>query len=473
MGNYIMELDSENIASIQGKYLMQSWSTQRGYNPIPVRDVEGCWIHTLDGRKIFDLRSAHECINLGFKHPKVLDAMRKQMETVLYVTDDFATHPTAVLAKRLSEITPGSPEKRVWFGQSGAAAIEAAIKGARFYKYNQNTKKIQNKKDAPHFYPGAYKIISRYRSYHGATSGAMSISGDPRRWFQEPYMIPGAIFAPEAFCFRCPLNHHYPECNIACADYVEHMLEMEGGGDKVAGVIVETVVGSNGIIPPPQEYLPRLREICDKWDVLLIVDETMSGMGRTGKLFAFEHYDVTPDIIVLGKALGVYCPLSAAIFSQKVAQSFEDNIFGHGQSFAGHALACAAGLTTLELLLEDGLLEQSRQMGTYLETKLAPLADRHPSIGDIRGLGLFWTIELVKDAESKEPLRQVNEKYASTVVSDLARVLLEEHDVYIPADKYGIWIVPPLVVSREEIDYIVEAIDKSLFIADDFIKRTK
>lgn len=465
-----MSSDLEHFDSVQGKHLMHSWSIQDGYKPIPVSNVEGCWIHTTDGRKIFDLRSAHECINLGFKHPKVLEAMRKQMESVIYVTDDFATPPTAALAQRLSELTPGSPEKRVWFGQSGAAAIEAAIKGARFYKYNQNATKIQYKSDSPHFYPNAYKIISRYRSYHGATSGAMSVSGDPRRWFQEPYVVPGMIFAPEAFCFRCPLNHTYPECNLACADYVEHMIEMEGGGEKVAAVIVETVVGSNGIIPPPRDYLPRLREICDKWDVLLIIDETMSGMGRTGKLFAFEHYDVTPDIIVLGKALGVYCPLSAAIFSQKVAQSFEDNVFGHGQSFAGHALACSAGLASLEVLLDDGLLNQSHQMGTYLEEKLMPLASRHPTIGDIRGLGLFWTIELVKDPESKEPLRQVNEKYAPTIVSEIARILLEEHDIYIPTEKYGIWIVPPLVVSQEEVDFIVDAIDQSLIIADEFIK---
>jgi taurine--2-oxoglutarate transaminase len=196
----------------------------------------------------------------------------------------------------------------------------------------------------------------------------------------------------------------------------------------------------------------------------------MSGMGRTGKLFAFEHYDVAPDIIVLGKALGVYCPLSATIFNQKIAQTYENNIFGHGQSFAGHALACAAGLASLEVLLDDGLLNHSRQMGVYLEEKLLPLATRHPSIGDIRGLGMFWTIELVKDPESKEPLRQVNEKYAPTIVSEIAKILLEKHDIYIPTEKFGIWIVPPLVASKEEVDFIVDAIDQSLFIADEYIE---
>lgn len=465
-----MTRHDENFSEVQKKYLMQCWSAQGVYAPIPIQRTEGCWIYTTDGRKIFDLRSAHECINLGFRHPKVLEAMRRQMESVIYVTDDFATEPTAELARTLAEITPGDKQKRVWFGVSGAGAIEAAIKGARFYKYNQRIMGANPQEQPGLMYPYPYKIISRYRSYHGATTGAMSISGDPRRWFQEPFVMPGVIFAPDAYCFRCPLNQTFPECNLACAEYIDQMIEMEGGPEKVAAVIVEPVVGSNGIIPPPDGYLPKLRAICDRWDVLLIVDETMTGLGRTGKMFAFEHYDIVPDIIVLGKALGVYSPLSATIFSRKVAEVFDDNLFGHGQSYSGHALSCAAGLASIEVLLNDGLLEQAREKGDYLGKKLLPLADRHISIGDIRGLGLFWTIELVVDAVTKEPVRKVNEKYTPTVVSTIARFLLEEKNIYIPADKFGLWIVPPLIVSEQEIDFLVEAIDEALFIADREVK---
>ena len=456
----------ENFRDLQKKHLMQCWSIQGKYDPIPVKRTEGCWITTTDGRKIFDLRSAHESINLGFRHPKVLAAMRSQMDSVVYVTDDFATEPTAKLACTLAEITPGDPGKKVWFGTSGAGAIEAAIKGARFYQYNCRIKKGASPESSSLLYPIPYKIISRYRSYHGATSGAMSVSGDPRRWLQEPFVAPGVVFAPEAYCFRCPLKQTYPGCNLACADFIDSMIEMEGGADQVAAVIVEPVVGSNGIIPPPQGYLPKLRAICDQWGVLLIVDETMTGLGRTGKMFAFEHYDIVPDIIVLGKALGVYSPLSATIFSQKIAEVFEENLFGHGQSFSGHALSCAAGLASIEVLLNEGLLEQTRERGIYLESKLAPLARRHISVGDIRGLGLFWTIELVSNAATKEPVRQVNEKYTPTVVTEIARYLLEEKNIYIPADKFGIWIVPPLIVSEQELDFLVEAIDDALFIAD-------
>jgi len=462
--------NSEDIGAVQRSYLMQSWGLQGRYDPIPVEKTEGCWIHTADGRKIFDLRSAHECINLGFRHPKILQAMRVQMEKVVYVTDDFATEPTAKLAKTLAEITPGNPNKRVWFGQSGAAAVEAAIKAARFYKYNQMIKNGLPTTPGPHLYPYPYKIISRYRSYHGATTGAMSVSGDPRRWLQEPFVMPGVVHAPDAYCYRCPFNQTYPSCNVACVEYIDLMIELEGGSAKVAAVIIEPIVGSNGIIPPPPEYLPRLREICNKWDILLIVDETMTGFGRTGKMFAIEHYDVVPDIMVVGKALGVYCPLTATIFSHKIAKTFEENLFGHGQSYSGHALACAAALAGIKVLQDEGIVDHAREMGDYLGRGLNALTEKHRMIGNVRGLGLFWTIELVKDRDTKEPLRRATEKYARTVVSEIAEYLLQEKNIYIPADKFGIWIVPPLIVTREEIKFLIDALDEALTFAGTEVK---
>jgi taurine--2-oxoglutarate transaminase len=229
-------------------------------------------------------------------------------------------------------------------------------------------------------------------------------------------------------------------------------------------------VGSNGIIPSPPDYLPRLREICDKWDILLIVDETMTGFGRTGKMFAIEHYGIVPDILVVGKALGVYCPLTATIFSNKVAKAFEENLFGHGQSYSGHALACAAALASINVLQEDGIVDHVRKMGEYLGHRLTALAEKHRSIGNVRGMGLFWTIELVKDRASKEPLRRATEKYARTVVSQISEYLLREKNIYIPADKFGVWIVPPLIVTQKEIDFLVDAIDDALAIADTEVK---
>lgn len=445
---------------------MQCWSSQEGYDPIAVDRTEGCWIHTSDGRRIFDLRSAHECINLGFNHPRVIAALKRQLEQVIYVTDDFATEPTGALARRLAELTPGSSNKRVYFAQSGAAAVEAAIKGARLFQYNRMFHEggIRHA-DAPGQYPYPYKIISRYKSWHGSTASASSVSGDPRRWFQEPLTVPGVVFAPEANAFRPPFGtpENYVEENL---NYLEYIIENEGGSNKVAAVILEPVVGSNGIIPAPPGYLRGVRDICDRWGLLMIVDETMTGMGRTGKLLAIEHSDVEPDIIIMGKALGAYCPLTATVFSEKVSASFDKHIFGHGQSYSGHALGCAGALAALDVLLEDGVLNDVEKKGQYLESKLRELAEKHSCVGDVRGIGLFFTMELVADRQTKEPLRKTTEKYSRTIVKDVSEFLFKEKNIYVPSDKFGIWVVPPLIVTEQEIDWFCAGIDEALDMVD-------
>ncbi len=460
-------MNPNDFAPVQARHLMQCWSSQKGYAPIPVAETRGCWIHTTDGRRIFDLRSAHECINLGFNHPQVLAAMRAQMEKVIYVTDDFATAPTAELCQRLARLAPGGPDKKVFLSQSGAVAVEAAIKAARLYQYNRVFKSSGTPPDidAPMQYPYPYKIISRYRSWHGSSAGAASASGDPRRWFQEPFNLPGVVFAPDAHAYRSCFGER-SEAVQANLDYFDYIIEQEGGSNKVAAVLIEPVVGSNGIIPPPPAYLQGLRALCDKWNLLLIADETMTGMGRTGRLFATEHYGIEPDIIILGKALGVYCPLAATIFSEKVSRSFDDHIFGHGQSFSGHALGCAAAVASLDVLQSEGFLEHVRNEGEYLGMRLRELASRHPSVGDVRGLGFFWTLELVKNRATKTPLRRATEKYSPTLVNRLSEFLLREHQVYIPSDKFGLWVVPPLIATRDELDFVLRAIDAALTLAD-------
>ena len=458
---------AQTIRDQQRQHLMHCWGVQGAYDPVPIAYTEGCYLVTSEGRRIFDLRSAHECINLGYRHPTVLDAMRAQMDSVVYVTDDFATAPTAQLAQRLAHLAPGSPNKRVWFGSSGAASVEAAIKGARLYQYQRMMKRGTSNLLPSAQYPYPYKIITRYRSWHGATAGAASAGGDPRRWFQEPLTIPGVVHAPDTQSFRRLFGHTHEASGMASAAYIDEMIELEGGANEVAAVLVEPVVGSNGITPPPPGYLPRLREICDARDVLLIVDETMTGMGRTGKLFAFEHYGIEPDIIVMGKALGVYCPLSATIFSEKVSAAFKTNVFGHGQSYSGHALACSAANASLDVLLDGGLLAHTVAMGTYLGERLHELAARHPLVGEVRGLGLFWTLDLIADPVSRAPLRHPTQKYAPSPLRAMADYLLDTHDIYVPGDKFGLWIVPPLIVTQSELDMLVAAFDDTLlWLAD-------
>lgn len=455
------------ISQTQKKHVLQCWASQEDYNPIPVHRTEGCWMYTDGGKKIFDLRSAHESINIGYNHPKVIQAMSSQFGKVVYVTDDFATEPTSKLAEKLSNVTPGSPNKKVWFGQSGAAAVEAAIKICRFYKYQQHFRERKKKSEGNHSYPYPYKIISRYRSWHGATSGAISVSGDPRRWFSEPLSVPGVVFAPDVYPYRSPMGED--EDGLRAAEYMRYMIEMEGGSDYVAALIVEPVVGSNGIIPAPKAHMQRIREICDEFEILLIADETMTGMGRTGKLLAIEHYDIEPDIIIMGKALGVYCPLSACIVSEKVARTFDKNIFGHGQSYSGHALACTAALSTLEVIEDENLLHHTVAMGDYLETGLRELKSRHSSIGEVRGIGLMWTLELVKNRTTKEPLRNVSQKYEENPIKMMAEYLLKEKNIYVPGDKFGLWITPPLIVTKQEIDFLLDGFDHALTITDKYI----
>jgi len=458
-------LEAVDIGRLQAAHVMQCWAAQGDYTPIPVKRTEGCWIITPDGRRIFDLRSAHESSNIGFNHPRVLTAMREQMEKIVYVTDDFATEPTARLAARLASLSPGGPNKKIFFSQSGAAAVEAAVKGARLAQYNRLFHGNGLPADAPRQYPLPFKIISRYKSWHGATAGAGSVSGDPRRWFQEPFTDPGVVFAPEANSDRPMFGGGSGEVDRHL-EYLDYLIEHEGGRGRVAAMIVEPVAGSNGIIPAPPGYLQGIRNLCDKWGLFMIVDETMTGMGRTGRLFAVEHDGVVPDILIMGKALGAYCPLAATIFSESVAREFEAHIFGHGQSFAAHALSCAAALASLEVVSEPGFLDEVTRKGIRLGKQLDDIASRHRYIATVRGLGLFWTIELRKDTDAGVPLRKFTQKYETGVMQRISRYLLEEKNIYVPGDKFGIWIVPPLVVSDDEIDWLTEALDDTLTMAD-------
>lgn len=454
------------IASYQ-QHLLPCWSALQGYQPIAVSHTEGCYIHTKDGRKIFDLRSAHECINIGYNHPDVLAAMRTQMEMCVYVTDDFATDATAQLAEKLCSMVPGSDPKRVWFGQSGAASVEAAIKAARFYKYRQIFHENRSAYDATS-YPYPYKIVSRYRSWHGATAGALSVSGDPRRWFTEPMVQPGVVFGPDVYPYRSPFGED-PD-GLKSAAYLRYMIEMEGGKEYVAAIIVEPVVGSNGIIPAPKPYMRAVRDLCDEFDLVFIVDETMTGMGRTGKFLAIEHYDVVPDIVILGKALGVYCPLSACVFTEKIWKTFQTTPFGHGQSFSGHALGSAAALASISVIEKEGLLNHVQMMEVYLKERLDTLKQHHISVGEVRGLGMMWTLELVLDRETREPIRKPNQKYRDNPVRELAAFMLHEKNIYIPADKFGVWITPPLITTKYQIDTLISALDEALLITDNYAR---
>jgi len=444
---------SDQIIDITARYTFGTWRFQKGWKPLHVVDAEGCFFTDSNGKRYLDFSSQLMCVSLGYGNKAVTKAIEDQARSLPYIGPGFATDVRAELTMELLEVLPKGLEK-FFFTTSGTDANEAAFKIARMVT-------------------GKTKIISRYRSYHGSTMGSIAATGDPRRWAMEPAgKIPGVIFAPEVNCYKCPIRHDYPACGVACVEYVEHMIENES---DVAAVMIEPVVGTNGILIPPVEYMPRLREICDKHGVLLIADEVMTGWGRTGAWFAVDHWGVTPDILTTAKGITTaYMPLGLCATTKKVADYFDDHFFSHGHTYEAHPLTLAPAVAAIAEIKRLDLVERANEMGRYLGEKLRALKERHPSIGDVRGIGLFYAVELVKDRESKEPLNTKAEKISGVpLVVDKVAAEMMKNGVFLQAWISHFIFAPPLIVSKEEIDIAVKEFDKALSIADGVVTASK
>jgi taurine--2-oxoglutarate transaminase len=362
----------------------------------------------------------------------------------------MSTRSRALLAKVLSEITPGDLA-RVFISLGGAEANEAAVKIC-------------------HQYTGRRKIITRYRAYHGGTATSMSMStGDPRSWAQ---VLGGTeiITVPLPYCYRCMLGQKYPECDLKCVQYIDEAIELEGGSEKVAGIIFEPVTGGNGVVVPPPEYFPLLRKICDKWEILMIADEVMTGFGRTGKWFAMDHWNVVPDIMTMAKGLtSGYLPLGATIARKHIGDRFKELFFSHGATYAGHTLGCTAALSVISIYQTDNLIENSSRMGNYLFERAMELRENHPCVGDVRGLGLLVGLELVKNRKTKEPITAVNAKVRMGMNPKLEMVkkLGELGMMTMAANPSNVVVMaPPLIVTKDEIDEGISKMDRVLSIGD-------
>src|SRR5690348_3429791 len=364
-------------------YVLYSWSVQNAINPIAVDRAEGRYFFDYDGNRYLDFASQLVNVSIGHSHPKVVQAIKDQAEKLATIGPPMASESRSRLGKLLAEVTPGDL-RMSFFTNGGAEANENAIKLARWYT-------------------GRHKIIARYRSYHGATGGAITLTGDPRRWPAEPG-LPGVVRMFDPYTYRCPAGHPDPCPVCTGAPHLEEILMYEGP-HTVAAVILETVTGTNGIIVPPDGYLQSIRETCDKYGVLLITDEVMAGWGRTGQWFAVDHWDVVPDIITTAKGINSgYVPLGAMTVRDHVYEAIKDKFFAGGLTYSGHPLACAVGVASVETFRDEGIVENSAAQGEYLFGALGDLADRHPSIGEVRGRGLFWGIELVRNRDTREPL---------------------------------------------------------------------
>jgi taurine--2-oxoglutarate transaminase len=443
----IQQLTSTEVTELTRKYTYGTWRRQQGWNPLHLMDAEGCYFVDVTGKRYLDFSAQLMCVTLGHKNPAVIEAIVEQARKLPYVAPGYATDVRAELTKLLLEVLPKGLEK-FFFTTSGTEANEAAFKIARMVT-------------------GKTKIISRYRSYHGSTMGSIAATGDARRWAMEPAgKIPGVIFAPEVNCYKCPILHSYPSCNIACAEYLEHMIVNES---DVAAVIVEPVVGTNGVLVPPKEYMPRLRKICDAHQVLLIADEVMTGWCRTGKWFAMDHWGVAPDILTTAKGItNAAIPLGLCATTGKIASYFDDHFFAHGHTYEAHPLTLAPAVASINEMKRLKLNERAVELGAYLGQKLNELKSRHVSIGDVRGIGLFWAVDLVKNQKTKTPFNTMSEKVAGkTLVVDKVAAQMMGNGVFIVAWMSHFVIAPPLIITREEIDKGVAALDEALKIADD------
>jgi taurine--2-oxoglutarate transaminase len=440
MNNVMSKLSTQEIVKLNKQYTLFSWSVQSAINPIPIVRAQGIYFWDSDGKKYIDFSSQLMNMNIGHQHPKVIKAIQEQAAQLCYAHPGMATEARGLLGQKIAEVAPGDL-KKTFFCLGGAEANENAIKISRLYT-------------------GRNKILARYRSYHGATHGAIALTGDYRRLPVEPAM-PGVVHFLDPFCYRCPFGWTIDTCHRECISHVEEVINYEGP-DHIAAVIMEGVTGSNGLIVPPDDYWPRVREICNRFGILLISDEVMSGWGRTGKWFAVDNWNVVPDIITTAKGItSGYVPLGAVIVSEPIADYFEDKMLWCGLTYSGHPLACAAGIATIDVYSEDGLLQNANKVGKYLGERLETIKLHHPCVGDVRYIGLFTAIEIVTDKTTKKPIDSL---------PDVGK-FLRDNGLFTFIFHNVIFVVPPLCIKESQIDEGLTIVDDALNGIDKMIKQ--
>jgi taurine--2-oxoglutarate transaminase len=431
-------MSSEEIVRLSREHTFFSWSAQGAIDPIAIDRAEGVYLYTPEGQRILDFNSQLMSVNIGHGDRRVIDAITAQATKLQYVQPAFATEPRARLGQKLAEILPGDLDK-VFFTLGGAEAIENAIKLARAFT-------------------GRHKILARYRAYHGATLGAMTLTGDPRRWANEPALV-GVV--------RYPDTHRWGEAEPRPAaealQGLEDVVRYEGA-HTIAAIFLETIVGTNGILIPPDGYIQGVREICDRHGILMVADEVMAGFGRTGKWFAIQHWDTVPDLMTMAKGLtSSYLPLGAVAMSRKIADHFDTNFYYGGLTYSSHAVSCAAALANIGVYEEDGLLENATRLGAVMRHHHEALAAKHPSVGAHRNLGLFGILDLVRSRDPWTPLTPFNG------TSDEMKAIgkyFREHGLYTMVANNSIHTNPPLCITEEQLGEGFAIIDAALDIAD-------
>ncbi len=439
-------LTRQEIVELTRETTLYEWAVQSAMKPIVIDHAKGIYFWDVDGKRYIDFNSAQMCVNIGYGDERVIDAITKQLKKASFIPPTVATTEVrAELGRLLQEITPMRSGK-AFFTNGGAEANENAIKIARWVT-------------------GRQKIVTRYRSYHGATAGAITLSGDPRRWAAEPG-IPSVVRAMDAYRYRCRFCGEKPACTLDCLGAIEDVIQFEGP-QTIAAVLVEPVTGTNGLLVPPDGYLQGLRELCTKHGILLICDEIMSGFGRTGAWFALDHWGVVPDIMTVAKGLtSAYFPLGAAIVSEEIAKHFENRPLFAGMTYNSHPVGCAAAVACINVMREDHLIENAQAMGVVLAGELQRLKERHQSVGDVRSIGLFSILELVKNRETREPIVPFNASGEQLGPLATLNANLREHGLYTMVRWNGIFVNPPLIITEEQLREGLAILDAALEITD-------
>ncbi|MFV0308344.1 MAG: aspartate aminotransferase family protein [Desertimonas sp.] len=428
-------------------HVFHSWSAQAQLNPVVIAGAAGSSFWTEDGTRYLDFSSQLVNVNLGHQHPKLVAAIKEQADKLCTVAPIFANDARSEAARLIAELAPGDLDM-VFFTNGGAEATENAVRMARGHT-------------------GRHKVLTTYRSYHGSTNGAITMTGDPRRWANEPGM-PGVVKFWGPYPYRSAFHaaDEAEECTRALA-HLADVLTVEGP-HTVAAIILETVVGTNGILVPPDGYLQGVRDLCDEHGIVMIADEVMAGFGRCGEWFAIDHWDVTPDLICFAKGVNSgYIPLGGVVISRRIADSFAERVFPGGLTYSGHPLACASAVASINIFKEEGVIDHARHLGTdIIGPALADIASRHPSVGDVRGLGVFWAIELVRDRATREPLVPFNAAGPAAAPMGEFATACKQRGLWPFTHFNRTHVVPPLTISDDELRRGLAILDEALDVAD-------
>ncbi len=447
METLITPTETQEIIQDNLDYTLFSWSKQSGQNPIAVESGRGVYLYDYDGKRYLDFSSGLMNVNIGHGDQRITQAVVKQMQEVSYVTPACVTRVRGELGKKLAQICPGDLNK-AFFTVCGATAIENAVKLARHYT-------------------GRHKILTRYQSYHGSSIGAVSASGDPRRLGVDAQQAPNFVHFDLPYAYRW--EHGDGALLGDAIKQLERIIAYEGP-QNIAAILLEGQSGSSGCFLYPEGYLKAVRNQCDKHGILLIIDEVMSGFGRTGKWFGFQHHNVVPDMIAMAKGLTCgYLPFGCLMVSDRIAANYNETVLPLGLTYSAHPVSCAAALETLKIYEDDNLIEKAAATGAYLDRQMNSLRDKHPSIGDWRNQGLLGCIELVKNRQTKEPMAPSNAKPDEMAVMNKVAAKIRELGMYTFVRWNYIFVAPPLIITKAQVDEGLAILSEAIAIADEAV----